>query len=73
MQLDADELLAQFRADWPHEYEVSSLRILAQKQAQEIDAQAAEIQRLTALVPTSSYATASTRPFSLSDEDARHG
>lgn len=64
MQLDGDDLLARIRQDFPVEFELAQLRCLA-------DMQAAEIERLTALVPTSSYATASTRPFSLSDEEVR--
>lgn len=44
MHLDADDLLAQIQRDYPREYEISQLRLLAHRQQQEID-------RLTALVP----------------------
>lgn len=62
MQLDADDLLAQIRQDYPMQYEISSLRLLATKQAAEID-------RLTALVPPASPYKHTTYPAVEVDRD----
>ena len=37
MQLDSDDLLAQIRHDWPEQYELSELRLLVQRQAEQIE------------------------------------
>jgi hypothetical protein len=66
VQLDSEDLLARMRQDWPTEYELTRLRAL-------VDAQEAEIQRLTALAPSSTFAATAPRPYSLSDEEGRHG
>lgn len=80
MNLDSDDLLAQFRHDYPFEAEVSSLRLLTLKQAARIDEQDAEIDRLNALLPrtTTTYSAAGARPYvgsPLPDDDtgAHHG
>lgn len=65
MHLDSDDLLARIRQDWPTEYELTRLRLLA-------DVQAAEIDRLTAAQPGTFTGTAA-RPYVLGDDEARHG
>jgi hypothetical protein len=66
VQLDSEEILAQIRHDWPVEHELSTLRLLAEKQA-------AEIQRLTAAVsPTSTYA-GPTNLYGSDSQEGRHG
>ena len=56
MNLDSEDLVNQFRQDWPLEAEVSTLRCLTQKQAAEID-------RLTALQAGTTYSASSVRPY----------
>jgi hypothetical protein len=58
--MDADDLLARIRQDHPIEFELSRLSLLCEMQA-------AEIERLTALVPQS-YT-----PFGAEGQEARHG
>lgn len=67
MHLDSDDLLAQLRQDWPTEFELSRLTLLA-------NVQAAEIQRLNGLLPSTSYSATSPRPYVLpvdGQEDTR--
>lgn len=67
MHLDSDELLARLREDWPTQFELSRLRLLA-------DVQAAEIVRLSGLLPSTSYSASSPRPYVLpidGQEDTR--
>jgi hypothetical protein len=56
MQLESEDIVNQFRLDWPHEAEVSTLRLLCTKQAAEID-------RLNALQASSTYTASSPRPY----------
>lgn len=65
MQLEGDDLLAQFREDWPQEYELSRLRLLCRLQQAEID-------RLTSREPPPPSFTVPGRTFGL-DEEVRHG
>ncbi len=50
MHLEADDLLGQIQADFPHEFELARLRLLVTRQAE-------EIQRLTSLTtqPATGY------------------
>ncbi len=69
MHLDSDDLLSRIRRDFPVEFELSQLRQLA-------DVQAAEIDRLSALVPptSSSFSGLAPRPYVLGDDqDSHHG
>lgn len=59
VQLDADDLLAQIRADWPVEFELSQLRLLTARQAAEIDRLNATA-KPPGFMPTSLYGTDST-------------
>lgn len=81
MNLDADDLLAQVRQDWPVELEISTLRLLTERLQTENERLAAENGRLTASQVQMSYSgSAGVRPYvgsgsaSVLDEDpARHG
>lgn len=80
MNLDAEDLLTQIHRDHPAAYELSSLRLLVERQAEALELKDAEIERLTALLPatTTTYSTAGARPYvgsGLPDEGepGRHG
>jgi hypothetical protein len=76
LNLDSEELVHQFQADWPGEAEASTLRLLARKLTDENDHLRAEIERLTSSQPATTYGTPLARPYVPSDpgtEEARHG
>jgi hypothetical protein len=58
MKLAADELLAQIRADWPAEYEVSMLRLSVDTLQREND-----LLKVGQLPSGSTYSASSPRPF----------
>lgn len=75
MQLDSEDLIAQFKKDWPAEAEVSTLRLLVQVQAREIERLTASQAPLLPRAGDTSVFTASVpRPYVQDqDEGARHG
>lgn len=84
MQLDSEDLLAQVRADWPAELELSQLRLLVTRQAEALQDRDEQIARMRAqldrLVPpadSTSFASSAVRPYipadPLGDEGSRHG
>jgi len=65
MQLDSDDLIARFRQQYPVEFELCRLSLLA-------EVQAARIQELEALLPTS-YSASTARPYvTAHEQDHRH-
>jgi len=72
MNIESEELVHQFRADWPHEAEMSTLRCLTRKLNEENEQLRAANERLTAAaVPA--YSPSAPRPFVLDDQEGRHG
>jgi len=70
MQLDPEDLIAQFRKDWPAEFEWSTLRL-------RVEMQDREIQRLSAL-QDGAYNPSGVRPYvgnglPADDDGVRHG
>ncbi len=51
MHLDADDLLAQIRTDYPDQYEIARLRLLCHRQAAEISRLTGDNEQLRADLP----------------------
>ena len=77
MNLDSEALVQQFALDYPDQFERSHLRLLVDKLTDENEQLRAEIDRLTALQPGTTYSASNVRPYvgeTLTDvEGTRHG
>ncbi|WP_250029821.1 hypothetical protein [Paractinoplanes maris] len=69
MNLDADDLLARIKRDYPTEYQLANLSLIVDMQQTLIEDQAAEIERLNTL--QGAYDPSTPRPYL--ETEARHG